>query len=43
MNQILMTEAVNKNAKNNVNGVLDEDEVLEDNEAEIINNINMLA
>ena len=42
-NNFSQNEASNKNAKNNVNGVLDEDEVLEDNEAEIINNINMLA
>ena len=40
---VALNEASNKNAKNNVNGALDEDEVLEDNEAEIINNINMLA
>ncbi|NLK24352.1 MAG: flagellar hook-length control protein FliK, partial [Clostridiales bacterium] len=42
-NNFSQNEASNKNAKNNVNGALDEDEVLEDNEAEIINNINMLA
>lgn len=42
-NNFSQSEASNKNAKNNVNGVLDEDESLEDNEAEIINNINMLA